>query len=88
MSPEASTALANLPLRTQFFGCTILFACPIEHVKKTSVQIQSQRARLIEKQLETIMFVVFYLNRACRAFIFVVIKNFGNEAFSVLMFFD
>ena len=43
--------------------------------KKTGAQNQTQCVNLIEKQLETIIFVLRYLNRALEAFIFNVISS-------------
>ena len=52
--------------------------------KKNGTQNQSQCARLIDKQLETTIFVLCYLNRACSfPFYCNSIKSFYNEAFEV-----
>ena len=73
----------NLSLRA------ILFPRPIGHARKTGAQNQSQCARLIEKQLETIIFVLCYLNRTCSfRFYCNSIKKFCNGAFAVLMLFE
>ena len=74
----------NLPLRAQFFG-----RARSGTQRKTDAQNQSQCVRLIKKQLETIVFVLCYLNRACRFHFYCnSIKNFCNGAFAVLMLFE
>ena len=74
----------NLLLRARFFGCAILFARPIVHAKKTGAQNQTQCPRLIEKQLETTIFVLYYLDRACSFHFYCnFIKSFCIEAFAV-----
>ena len=70
--------------RAHNFICT-----PAQVRKKTGAQNQSQHARLIGKKLETVIFVLCYLNRAC-SFHFQCnfIKNFYNEAFAMLILFE
>ena len=47
----------NLPLRARFLATQLYL--------KMGAQNQSQCARLIEKQLEIVIFVLCYLNSAC-----------------------
>ena len=55
----------------------------------TGAQNQSQCASLIEKKLETIIVVLFYLHRACSFHFYCnSIKNLCNETFAVLMLFE
>ena len=62
----------------------IYFYTPNQTPKKTGTQNQTQCGRLFEKQLETKIFVLYYLNRACRfKFYYNFIKSFCNEAFAV-----
>ena len=57
--------------------------------KKTGAQNQIQCARLIEKQLKTTIFGVYYLNSACSFHFYCnFIKNFCNEALTVRMLFE
>ena len=57
--------------------------------EKMHAQNQSQCARLIENQLETIIFVLCYLNRACSFHFYCnSIKNFCIGAFAGLMLFE
>ena len=71
----------NLPLHARLFGRATLFA-----YAKKGAQSQIQCAHLIEKQLETIIFVLCSLNRAdsfhfyCNS-----IKIFCNGPFAVLV---
>ena len=51
-------AWTNLFLRSQFFGPTILLAHLIVHGRNR----QNQSVRMIKKLLETLLFVLYYLN--------------------------
>ena len=52
--------------------------------KKKGAQKQTQCPRLIEKQLETTFFVLYYINRACSFHCHCFfIRSLCNEAFAV-----
>ena len=50
----------NFFLDPRFLGRTILFKRPIEHARKMSAH--KQIARLIETQLESLLFSLYYLD--------------------------
>ena len=88
-SREWKSGWTNLLLRALFFGRTILFARPIGYVKKN----RRAKSRLMCKsnweQLETTIFVLYYLNRAYSFhFYYNFIKSFCNEAFAMWMLFE
>ena len=67
----------------------IYFYAPDRARKKTGVHHQTQCAALTEKQLETTIFVLYYLNSACSInFYGNFIKRFCNEAFALWILFE
>ena len=63
------------------------FTCALDRARKTEGQNRSVRS--IETQLETLLYVLYHLNRTC-SFLFkcVSIKSFCNEAFVIWLLFQ